>query len=66
MSVGATVISDAAVPAALAAFDVATKGCGAAGLDGRHHLQLHEAEMTGVLGTPGGAVPMEDVGDLER
>ena len=50
--------------AALAAFDVAAKGCGAAGLDGRHYLQLPEAYMASMLGTPGSAVMMEDVRDL--
>jgi hypothetical protein len=64
MPVTATVVGDAAVTAVLAAFDVAAKGCGAAGLDGRHHLQLREAYMTSMLGTPGSAVMMEDVRDL--
>jgi hypothetical protein len=50
--------------AALAAFDVAAEGGSAAGLDGRHHLQLREAHMASMLGTPGGAVTMEDVRDL--
>ena len=50
--------------AALAAFDVAAEDCGAAALDGRHHLQLREADMAGMLGTPGSAVTMEDVRDL--
>jgi hypothetical protein len=50
--------------AVLAAFDMATKGGGAAGLDGRHHLQLRKVHMASMLGTPGGAVMMEDVRDL--
>ena len=52
--------------AALAAFYVAAEGGGATGLDGRHHLQLREAYMASMLGTPGGAVTMEDVRDLYR
>ena len=66
MPVAAVVVGNAAVTAALAAFDLATKGCGAAGLDGRHHLQLCEADVTCMLRTPVGAMTMEDVGEVER
>ena len=66
MPVAATVIGDAAVTAALAAFDVAAEDCRAADLDGRHHLQLREAYVTSVLGAPGGAVTPEDVRELYR
>jgi hypothetical protein len=45
---------------------VAAKRCGAAGLDGRHDLELAEAEMAGMGRPKGGAVSAEDVGDLER
>src|SRR5512146_1795750 len=37
----------------------------AAALDGRHHLELTEAEMPGIGLAPSGAVAMEDVCDLQ-
>ena len=54
------------VAAVLACLDMTAEGCGAAGLDRRHHLQLAEAQMTGMGRAPGGAMAMEDVGDLQR
>jgi hypothetical protein len=38
--------------AVLAAFDMVTKGSGAAGLDGRHHLDLAQADMAGMDRAP--------------
>ena len=64
--VAAAVVGDAAVAAVLARLDMTAEGCGAAGLDRRHHLQLAEAQMTGMGRAPGGAMAMEDVGDLQR
>ena len=64
--VAAAVVGDAAVAAVLAGLDMAAEGCGAAGLDRRHHLHLAEAEMAGMGRAPGGAMAMEDVGDLQR
>ena len=64
--VAAAVVGDAAVAAVLARLDMAAERCGAAGLDRRHHLQLAEAQMTGMGRAPGGAMAMEDVGDLQR
>jgi len=61
----AAVVGDAAVAAALAALDVAAQGGGAAGLDGRHDLELGEADVIGMGRPPGGSVTAEDVGDLE-
>jgi len=61
----AAVVGDAAVAAVLAALDVAAEGSGAAGLDGRHDLELAEADMPGMGRAPGGPVSAEDVGDLE-
>ena len=52
--------------ARLAALDMAAESGGAAGLDGRHDLELAEAEMAGMGRPKGGTVSAEDVGDLER
>ena len=65
MPVATAIKSDAAVPAVLARLDMTAKRCGAAGLDRRHHLQLAEAQMAGMGRAPGGAMAMEDVGDLQ-
>ena len=51
--------------AVLAALDVSAEGGGAAGLDGRHDLELGEADVAGMGRPPGGSVTTEDVGDLE-
>ncbi|EHK52543.1 hypothetical protein MAXJ12_34829 [Mesorhizobium alhagi CCNWXJ12-2] len=61
----AAVIGDAAVAAVLASLDMAAEGSGTAALDRRHHLHLAEAEMTGMRRAPGGAMAMEDVGNLQ-
>ena len=37
----------------------------ATALDGGHDFQLGEAQVTGVGGTPGGAVIAEDIRDLQ-
>jgi hypothetical protein len=34
-------------------------------LDGRHHLELAEAQVPGLLAAPSGAVVAEDVRDLQ-
>ena len=52
--------------AVLTTLDVASQRCGSAGLDGRHDLQLAEAEMAGMGRPKGGTMLAEDVGDLER
>ena len=66
MPVAAGVVGDAAVAAVLAGLDMAAERGRAAGLDGRHHLQLAEAQMAGMGRAPGGAMAMEDVCDLQR
>jgi len=54
------------VAAVLAALDMAAEGGCAASLDGRHDLELAEADMAGMGRAPSGPVSAEDVGDLER
>lgn len=54
------------MPAVLASLDVTAKGCGAAVLDRRHHLELGEAQMSGMGGAIGRSGGTEDIGDLER
>jgi len=53
------------VAAVVTAFDMATEGNGAAGLDGRRHLELIETDMTSMRRSPRRSVTTEDVGDLE-
>ena len=65
MAVAARVVRDPAVAAILAALDMAAEGGRAAVLDGRHHLELAKAQMPGIGLAPGGAMAMEDVGDLQ-
>ena len=60
------VVGDADLATVRAGLDMAAEGCGAAGLDRRHHLELAEAEMASLGRTPGGTMAMEDVGDLQR
>nr|POF04829.1 hypothetical protein CFP56_79053 [Quercus suber] len=64
--VAAGVVGDAGVAAALAGLDVAAESRGAAGLDGRHHLELAEADVAGIGGAPSRTVLAEDVRDLQR
>ena len=51
--------------AVLAARHMATERRGAAALDGPHHLELAEADMAGVRGTPCSSMVAEDIGDLQ-
>lgn len=53
------------MPAVLAGLDMTAKGCGAAVLDRRHHLELAEAQMPGMVRSVGGSDIAEDIGDLE-
>jgi len=64
--IAATIVGDAAVAAVQAAFDVAAERGGAAGLDGRHRLELGETDMTGLRRAPGRPMSPEDVGNLQR
>jgi hypothetical protein len=52
--------------AVLAARDVAAEGRRAAALDGGHHLQLIEAQVSGIGTTPRRSVIAEDIRDLQR
>jgi hypothetical protein len=65
MTVATGVVGDLAVAAVGALRDMAAERCGAAALDGRHHLQLAEAQVPGLLPAPSGAVVAEDVRDLQ-
>jgi len=63
--VAAGVVGDPPVPAIIAGLDVTAQCGGAAILDGRHDLELAEAQMPGMgsaIRWPGAT---EDVGDLE-
>ena len=60
------VVRDLAVCALLTARDMSAESCSAAALDRRHHLQLAEADITGIGPTPCRAVAAEDVRDLQR
>lgn len=53
------------MPTVLAGLDVTAKGCGATVLDRRHHLELGEAQMSGMGGPIGRSGGTEDIGDLE-
>ena len=52
--------------AVLTTLKMTAEGGGAAGLDGRHDLELAEADMASMGRAPSGPMPAEDVGDLER
>ena len=66
MPVATAVVGDPPVPAVGAGLGVATHDGGAAMLDGRHHLELVEAQMPGMGGPVRRAGSTEDVGDLKR
>jgi hypothetical protein len=51
--IAAAVVRDAAVATVLAAFDMAAERGGAARLNRRHHLELGQAHVPGMRGTPG-------------
>jgi hypothetical protein len=63
--VAAGVVGDRRVLAVLAACDVAAERHRSAALDRAHHLELAEADVTGVGGTPCGPVVAEDVRDIQ-
>jgi hypothetical protein len=65
MAVAAGVVGNPAVAAVLAALDMTAEGCRAALLDGRHHLELGEADVPSIGLAPGGSMAMEDVCDLQ-
>jgi len=53
------------VIAVLTSRDMAAERRGAAAFDRAHHLELSEAQMTGIGGAPYGAVVTEDIRDLQ-
>src|SRR5688572_23875150 len=65
MAVAAAAVLDLRVLAGVAANHISAQSCGAAGLDGRHHLELVKADMAGIGGAPCGAMIAEDVRDLQ-
>jgi hypothetical protein len=66
MPIAAGVVSDAQVRAVLTALDVpAQRRCSAA-LDRRHDLELAEAHMAGMRGTPSRPAAAEDLRHLDR
>ena len=65
MPVAAGVVGDPPVPAVFAGLDVTAQRGGAAVLDGRHDLELAEAEMPGMDRAIGRPATPKDIGDLE-
>ena len=63
--VPATVIGDPPMPAVGAGFDMTAKGCRAAVLDRRHHLDLEKAQMPSLRDPVCGSSSAEDVGDIK-
>jgi hypothetical protein len=63
--VAARVGRDLIGAAAPAAQDMATQRRAAALLYGRHHLELAQAQVAALRGTPGGSMNTEDVGNLQ-
>ena len=61
----AAVVGDLRVRAILTALDMAAESDRATALDCRHHLQLADADMTGIGFTPSGPVVAEDIRDLQ-
>src|SRR6516164_707930 len=66
MAVAARIIGNERVRAVLAARDMAAERRRAAALDGRHHLQLVEADVASICLTPRCPVVAEDIRDLQR
>ena len=65
MPVAAAVIGDPPVPAVGACLDVPAHDGSAAGLDGRHYLELVQAQVSGMRRSVRRPCGAEDVGDLE-
>ena len=66
MPVAAGVVGDAQVDAVLAALDMTAQRHRSAALDRRHDLELAEAHMAGIGGTPSRPAMAENVGHLDR
>jgi len=65
MAVAARVVGDADMAAVAAGLNMAAERRRATTLDGRHHLQLAEADMAGTGHTPGRSVGAQDIRDLQ-
>ena len=66
MPVAAGVVRDAQVGALLAAFDMAAQRRRSAAFDRRHDLELAEAHVAGMGGTPSRSAVAEDIRHLDR
>ena len=65
MPIATAVVGNAGVAAVLTAFDMAAERRRAAALDRAHHLELVEADVTGIGLTPCRAMRAEDIRDLQ-
>jgi hypothetical protein len=65
MAIAAGVVGDLVGPATLTAQYMATQRRAAALLDGRHDLELSEAQVRALPLAPSGPMNTEDVGDLQ-
>ena len=65
VTIATRIISDVDVCALIAERDVSAESRRTATLNGRHHLQLLEAHVTGVGLTPSGPMIAEDIRDLQ-
>jgi hypothetical protein len=65
MAIAARVVSDAAVAAILATFDMPAERGRAALLDCRHDLELTQAHVPGIGAAPVGSMAVKDVCDLQ-
>ena len=66
VSIAAGVVGNGGIGTILAARDVAAQRRRAAALDGRHHLELAEADMAGVSSAPCRSMAAEDIRDLQN
>jgi hypothetical protein len=65
MTIPAAIEGDDRLRATFATRDVPTERCGATALDGGHHLELAEADMTRIGLTPCWAMIAEDIRNLQ-
>ena len=65
MAVAAGVVGDLVAPATLTAQYMPTQRRAAALLDGRHHLELTQAQVRALSLAPSGSMETEDVGDFQ-
>jgi hypothetical protein len=65
MAVAAGIVGDRQLGAVIAARDMAAHDRGSAGLDGRHDLELAQAQAARVDAAERFAVPTQDIGHLK-